>query len=84
MTYKPRTMHMNKINPKKLALSKWTAITPVCNRPHKEKHFIVDKVTYDEDGLVTLCVLEAIINKREEPIDWQQLTDSEHWAPGWK
>jgi hypothetical protein len=35
---------MNKINPKKLLKSKWTAVTAV----NKEKHFIISEIEFDE------------------------------------
>lgn len=42
---------MNKINPKKLLHSKWTAVSPV----NKEKHFLVTEMEFDEAGQVLLC-----------------------------
>ena len=35
---------MNKINPKKLLNSKWTAVKPT----NKEKHFLVTEIEFDE------------------------------------
>jgi hypothetical protein len=35
---------MNPLNPKKLLLTKWTAVTPVA----KQKHFLVSKVIQPE------------------------------------
>lgn len=72
---------MNQINPKKLLNSKWSAVAP----SHKEKHFIVTKVTYSEDdGSVTSCWLEAVFTQRVEAIDWQLLKDTNHWLLGWQ
>lgn len=71
---------MNKINPKKLLRSKWTSVNP----QRKEKHFIVTEVEFDEDGIVIECVIEAIISKRAEPIDWRSLKDADSWLQGWK
>ena len=71
---------MNKINPKKLLNSKWTAVRPV----DKEKHFIVTEVEFDEDDEVILCVLEAVFTKRANPIDWHDLKDDSRWVFGWK
>jgi tryptophan-rich hypothetical protein len=68
------------INPAKLLHSKWTWLNPV----NKERHFMVTKVKYDEDGAVTLCVLEAIIDHREYTIDWRSLNDTAKWEMGWK
>ncbi|WP_197469207.1 TIGR02450 family Trp-rich protein, partial [Oleiphilus sp. HI0125] len=39
---------MNKIDPKKLLNSKWTAVRPL----NKEKHFMVAEVEFDEEGEV--------------------------------
>lgn len=72
---------MNRINPSKLKNSKWSAVEP----KNKEKHFVVTRVLYsDEDGSVTLCELEAVMTKRVERIDWQQLKNSHHWNMGWR
>jgi len=37
---------LNKINPKKLLNSKWTAVEP----KKREKHFMVTEVEFDEEG----------------------------------
>ena len=71
---------MIKINPKKLPNSKWTAVTP----KNREKHFIISKVEFDEEGLVESCTLEAILSKRTESIDWTELKNEELWIQGWK
>lgn len=71
---------MNKINPKKLLNSKWTALKPL----NREKHFMVTEVTFDEEGSVITCLIEAVLSKRTTAIDWYVLTDSEQWLYGWK
>lgn len=71
---------MNSINPKKLLNSKWTAVTPT----NTEKHFIVTDVEFDEEGLVVLCEIEAVLTKRVASIDWTTLKDAEKWLYGWK
>ena len=71
---------MNKINPKKLLLSKWTAVSP----QNKEKHHIVTEVEFDEDGSVDHCLLEAVISKRTWTINWKELKNETEWLPGWK
>jgi len=71
---------MNQINPKKLLNSKWTAVHP----SNKEKHFMVTKVKFDEDSNVILCILEAVISKRTDAINWKELTHSNKWTQGWK
>ena len=71
---------MNKINPRKLLNSKWTAASPV----NREKHFTVTEVEFDEDGSVISCAIEAIICRRSMAINWQDLKDSSQWLQGWK
>jgi tryptophan-rich hypothetical protein len=71
---------MNKINPKKLLNSKWTAVKPA----NKEKHFLVSEVEFDEDGAVVSCCIEAVMSKRCIPINWQELKDDTNWVHGWK
>lgn len=70
---------MNRINPKKLLLSKWTAVTP----QNKERHFIVTELIKDDDNQITGCQLEAVINHHVYAIDWQLLKNSEQWRMGW-
>jgi len=71
---------MNKINPQKLLNSKWTAAIP----KNKEKHFIVSEMEFDEDDVVLLCSLEAVMSKRSVSIDWHDLKDDSNWIYGWK
>ncbi len=72
---------MNRINPKKLLHSKWTAVIPL----RKELHFMVTEVTFDEDGEgVLACTLEAVLTRRTRPIDWHELQDETQWLHGWK
>lgn len=71
---------MNKINPKKLLHNKWTAVTPL----NKEKHFMITELEFDEEGLVIHCLIEAVMFKRCESIDWQILKDQTQWKQGWK
>ena len=71
---------MNKINPKKLLNSKWTAVKP----SNKEKHFIVSEIEFDEDDMVLSCSIEALMSKRVIAINWHDLKDQSHWLHGWK
>jgi len=71
---------VNKINPRKLLNSKWTAVSPI----KKEKHFLVAQLDFDEEGEVVRCVIEAVISNRLEQIDWKLLQDSDNWLHGWK
>lgn len=70
---------MNKINPKKLLRSKWTAVHPT----NKEKHFLITELKLDDEGEVIHCLIEAVFTSREEAINWQDLKDSERWVQGW-
>jgi len=71
-----------KLNPRKLLLSKWTAVNP----QNLEKHFIVTKLIDPEraDAPVELIELEAVHSQRSFTIPWNWLTDQEQWRQGWK
>ena len=71
---------MNKINPKKLLNSKWTAVQP----KNKEKHFLITEVEFDEEGRVIHCLIEAVMSKNAYSINWQDLKDTSLWKLGWK
>ncbi|MAY43306.1 MULTISPECIES: TIGR02450 family Trp-rich protein [unclassified Neptuniibacter] len=73
---------MNRINPKKLINSTWTAVSPV----KKQKHFIVVALirSEDDESKITGCVIEAVIDKQAYQIDWRDLKDTGYWLQGWK
>lgn len=71
---------MNRINPAKLLLSKWTAAHP----RHKEKHFLVTELFRDDEGTVLDIELRAILTRRAERLPWQTLKNAEDWKIGWK
>ena len=71
---------MNALSAKKLLNSKWTRVNP----ERKEKHFLVSKVKYDEDGIVLECEIEAVLTRSTYAIDWRVLRDSKQWMTGWK
>ena len=71
---------MNKINPKKLLNSKWTALTPI----NKEKHFVVSEIVFDEASMVVSCCIEAVMSKKAIPINWHDLKDNSNWVHGWQ
>jgi tryptophan-rich hypothetical protein len=71
---------MNRINPRKLLLSKWTAAQP----QNREKHFLVTELFRDDEGTVLAVELQAVLTKRAERLDWQILKNSEHWLLGWQ
>jgi len=62
---------VNRINPSKLRLSKWTATQP----QNREKHFLVTELFRDEDGTVLEVELQAVLTQRSERVDWQLLQD---------
>jgi tryptophan-rich hypothetical protein len=65
---------MISIQPKKLLLSKWTAVAPVS----KEKHFLVTKlVTPDLEGdKLEWIDLEAVHSKATRRMQWKELRDT--------
>jgi tryptophan-rich hypothetical protein len=71
---------MNRINPGKLLLSKWTAAHP----QNREKHFLVTELFRDEEGTVLEVELQAVLTKRAERFDWQTLKNNDHWLLGWQ
>ncbi|MFJ7798374.1 TIGR02450 family Trp-rich protein [Pseudomonas sp. NPDC096950] len=71
---------MNRINPGKLLLSKWTAAQP----QNREKHFLVTELFRAEDGTVLAVELQAVLTQRSERLDWQTLKNSDAWLLGWK
>lgn len=71
---------MNKITPKKLLHSKWTAVKPV----NKEKHFMITDMKFDDEGNVILCEIEAVMSKRAQEINWRQLKNQNMWLQGWQ
>jgi len=72
---------MNPVHPKKLLLSKWTAVKPV----GKDRHFIVVKVIEPErPGAPVTCVaLEALFSRRVQQLGWRELRDAAVWRQGW-
>jgi len=72
---------MNPLHPKKLLLSKWTAVTPVA----RDKHFVVVKVLEPEQpgAPVEWVELEALFSKRVQRLAWRDLRDAGVWRQGW-
>ena len=75
------TRTKSRVSPKKLLLSKWTAVTPV----HKEKHFVVIRVIEPElpDVRIDQVEVEAVHSRRTFLLHWRELTDSAQWRQGW-
>ncbi len=71
----------NLLSPKKLLLSKWTAVKP----SHKRKHFLVSKVVLPEppEQAIEFVELEAVFDQHIRVIPWRELKDSEIWLQGW-
>lgn len=73
-------MTPTRINPRKLLLSKWTALSP----RNRERHFLVTELHRDEAGNVLEIDLQAVLTGRSERLDWHQLEAPERWQMGWK
>jgi tryptophan-rich hypothetical protein len=71
---------MNRFNPRKLLLSKWTAAHP----QNREKHFLVTELEHDENGELVHVALEAVHSRRSQWLDWRALRDDTRWLPGWR
>jgi tryptophan-rich hypothetical protein len=71
----------NLLSPKKLLLTKWTAVHPV----KKQKHFLVSKVILPElpHEAIQRVEIEAVYSKEVQQIDWRELTDAGKWKQGW-
>lgn len=72
---------MNPLHPKKLLLSKWTAVAPVA----KNKHFLVSKVIAcaPPSQEIEAIELEAVFSKAVIRMDWRALRDPALWRQGW-
>jgi len=70
-----------RLNPRKLLLSKWTAVAP----RRKEKHFIVSEVLWPDDPAAPLefIELEAVHSRRRQRLPWRALLDTDTWRQGW-
>lgn len=70
----------HRLNPRKLMLSKWTAVRPV----NREKHFLVSEVFCDDEGVVLEVELQAVLTHRAQRLPWQALKDMQTWKMGWQ
>jgi tryptophan-rich hypothetical protein len=74
-------MHKNRFSKTKLLNSKWTSLQV----EHKERHFMVTDLIRDESSqVITACVLQAVMTKRERRLDPDDLRDGTNWQMGWK
>ncbi len=71
----------NLLSPKKLLLTKWTAVHP----SDKRKHFLVSKVILPDlpEQAIEYVELEAVIDKHIQLISWRELSNSAIWLQGW-
>ena len=72
---------VNALNPKKLLLTKWTAVTPLA----KQKHFLVSRVIKPElpTDPIELVEIESVFSKATRIIAWRELQNNEVWKQGW-
>ena len=72
---------MNPITPKKLLLSKWTAVKPLA----KQKHFLVSRVIQPalETDPVEWVEIESVFSKATQIIAWRELQNDSVWRQGW-
>ena len=71
----------NPLSPKKLLLTKWTAVQPL----NREKHFVVVRVIEPEPPVTRIeqIELEAVHSGRVRQLVWRDLTDARVWRQGW-
>lgn len=71
----------NPLSPKKLLMTKWTAVKP----RDREKHFVVTRVVEPDPPSVRIeqVELEAVHSKRVQLLHWRELTDASLWRQGW-
>ena len=72
---------MNPLNPKKLLLTKWTAVKPIA----KQKHFLVSKVIQPEQltDPIESVEIESVFSKAKQNIHWRELQNDTVWRQGW-
>jgi len=72
---------MNPLNPKKLLLTKWTAVKPLA----KQKHFLVSRVIQLEQPTdpIESVEIEAVFSMATQVIAWRELQDGSVWRQGW-
>jgi tryptophan-rich hypothetical protein len=71
----------NPLSPKKLLLTKWTAVQPL----NREKHFLVVRVIEPEPPAMRIeqIELEAVHSGRVLQLGWRDLADPRVWRQGW-
>jgi len=76
-----RGIPKNPLSPKKLLLTKWTAVKP----RNREKHFVVVRVIEPEPPSIRVeqVELEAVHSRQVYLLHWRELTDASLWRRGW-
>lgn len=71
----------NPLSPKKLLLSKWSAVQPA----NREKHFVVVRVFEPEAPAMRIehIELQAVHSGRVQRLHWRDLTNGQVWRQGW-
>ena len=72
---------MNPLNPKKLHLTKWTAVQPVA----KQKHFLVNRVIQpaSPEDPIEWVEIESVFSHATQVIAWRALQNDSVWRQGW-
>ncbi|MFT5933269.1 MAG: tryptophan-rich hypothetical protein [Hydrogenophaga sp.] len=72
---------MNRLHPKKLLLTKWTAVAP----QDKDKHFLVTQVVQPDvlGEAIEWVEIEALFSRAVQRITWRELKDPTRWRQGW-
>lgn len=72
---------MNPLNPKKLLLTKWTAVIPLA----KQKHFLISRVIKPElpTDPIEFVEIESVFSKANQIIPWRDLQNDDIWRQGW-
>ena len=81
MNQQPSQKSPAQLNPKKLLLSKWTAVQVV----EKQKHFLVSQLIQPTDSSmpITEVEIEAVYSGHKHIIGWRDLQDLSLWKQGW-
>ncbi len=70
----------NRIHPKKLVGSKWTAAVPV----DRELHFLVLGYADFDEPRPQILKVEAVLTGAIYRVPWRQLKDDSRWLMGWR
>ena len=72
---------MTHLHPKKLLLTKWTAVKPI----DRQKHFLVTRVVLPDDPAAAFewIEIDAVMTKVRQQGAWRSLRDETFWRQGW-